>query len=204
MPTATEFFGITAWNLGPLTTTYTAPSSCATNIKHPVFVNAISPYSALAFPSNQYRYAECLSTLGPVSSYTYSEHCMVYGRGGEITVISSVNGLAYSDGVLSRMEPTRASDYTLTTVNLGAVVGETGNGFSDIALATWVPAIPLVYKKLDIAKAKGESDESGSGTGTATDDGGGDNAASTIQRQGSIVVLGLLSEILVGTSILFS
>ncbi|KAF5235277.1 hypothetical protein FAUST_7171 [Fusarium austroamericanum] len=310
MPTATEFFGITAWNLGPLTTTYTAPSSCATSIKHPVFVNAASPYSALAFPSctwmpygeclpnhkewesgdqqtssffqqtsvyfspgiacpagwetvgllahlesgkfsasgvlttpaptydgfpqgvyptdfwknmldesetvayccprcsgyegNQYGYAECLSKLGPVSSYTYSEHCMVYGRGGEITVISSVDGLAYSDGVLSRMEPTRVSDYRLTTLNLGVVVGETRNGFSDIALATWVPAIPLVYKKSDMAKAKGENGESGSGTGTATAEGGGENAASTIPRQGLVVVLGLLLGILAGTSIFFS
>lgn len=31
MPTATAFFGQVVTNLGPLTTTYTAPSSCATN-----------------------------------------------------------------------------------------------------------------------------------------------------------------------------
>lgn len=30
MPTATEYFGFSFSNLGPLTTTYTAPSSCAT------------------------------------------------------------------------------------------------------------------------------------------------------------------------------
>ncbi|RGP66282.1 hypothetical protein FSPOR_6660 [Fusarium sporotrichioides] len=46
MPTATEFFGIGANNLGPLTTTYTAPPSCTatTNTDHILFANATSPY----------------------------------------------------------------------------------------------------------------------------------------------------------------
>ncbi|KAG8352874.1 hypothetical protein FVEN_g9127 [Fusarium venenatum] len=46
MPTATEFFGISANNLGPLTTTYTAPSSCTgtSNTDHILFANATSPY----------------------------------------------------------------------------------------------------------------------------------------------------------------
>ncbi|KAL6918971.1 hypothetical protein FSHL1_002952 [Fusarium sambucinum] len=46
MPTATEFFGISANNLGPLTTTYTAPSSCTgtSNTDHILYANATSPY----------------------------------------------------------------------------------------------------------------------------------------------------------------
>ncbi|GKU22064.1 unnamed protein product [Fusarium langsethiae] len=46
MPTATEFFGIAANNLGPLTTTFTAPPSCTatTNTDHILIANATSPY----------------------------------------------------------------------------------------------------------------------------------------------------------------
>ena len=41
---STEFFGYSALNLGPLTTTFTAPSSCATQSNHQVYANATSPY----------------------------------------------------------------------------------------------------------------------------------------------------------------
>ncbi|KAF5563163.1 hypothetical protein FNAPI_2791 [Fusarium napiforme] len=43
MPTSTEFFGVTAQNLGPLTTTFTAPSACATGTDHHVIVNGSAP-----------------------------------------------------------------------------------------------------------------------------------------------------------------
>lgn len=43
MPTSTEFFGVTAHNLGPLTTTFTAPSACATGTDHHVIVNGSAP-----------------------------------------------------------------------------------------------------------------------------------------------------------------
>ncbi|CAG1969209.1 unnamed protein product [Fusarium graminearum] len=307
MPTATEFFGITAHNLGPLTTTYTAPTSCATSVKNPVFVNATTPHHFLAeagcnwasygdcipsgkewesgeqqtstffqhtsvyfspgiycpagwktvgllahakdgkfsasgalttpvstfdgYPQGNVYHTDfwknmldesetlayccpsgyeanehggCVSILGPVTSYTYSEYCMIKGGRAKLTFISSVDGLTYQDGVVSLMEPTEPLEGTTVTVGLGEAVGETGNDFSDIAVATWVPVVPLVYKKSDMDEAKGESDESGSGTGIATAEGGGENAASTIPRQGLVVVLGLLSGILAGTSIFFS
>ncbi|KAL6918641.1 hypothetical protein FSST1_010136 [Fusarium sambucinum] len=303
MPTATEFFGITAYNLGPLTTTYTAPSSCSTNLKHPIFVNATSPHDLLAWPScswaifgdcipsgkalesggqqtsvfyqgtssffspgiacpagwktvgliahtesgkfsasgvlatpapkldyitglpdsiyatdywknildesetlayccpSGYRgdvYGQCLSTLGPVSSYTYSEFCQLYGRGGELTVISSLDGLTYSNGVLSRLEPTRTYEVTTTTLDLGVLEGETENGFSDIAIASFVPGIPLVYKKSDMDKKR----DSESGTTTAT--GGSDESvAATVPRQSLISVLGLALGFLAGSGILY-
>lgn len=41
---STEFFGVSALNLGPLTTTFTAPSSCATQSDHQIFANATSPH----------------------------------------------------------------------------------------------------------------------------------------------------------------
>jgi hypothetical protein len=43
MPTSTQFFGVTAHNLGPLTTTFTAPSACATGTDHHVIVNGSAP-----------------------------------------------------------------------------------------------------------------------------------------------------------------
>ncbi|KAM0429224.1 hypothetical protein ACHAPT_006438 [Fusarium lateritium] len=44
MPTATEFFGCTVTNLGPLTTTYTAPAECATVTDNIYFAPAQYPH----------------------------------------------------------------------------------------------------------------------------------------------------------------
>ncbi|KAM0478747.1 hypothetical protein ACHAP7_005894 [Fusarium lateritium] len=45
MATSTEYFGYDFYNLGPLTTTFTAPSSCATvNTDHVKFFNTSAPY----------------------------------------------------------------------------------------------------------------------------------------------------------------
>ncbi|KAI6749813.1 hypothetical protein HG531_007078 [Fusarium graminearum] len=51
MPTATEFWGFNAHNLGPLTTTFTAPPSCATGTDHHVFVNASEPVRIFGVPT---------------------------------------------------------------------------------------------------------------------------------------------------------
>ncbi|KAF4332490.1 hypothetical protein FBEOM_13716 [Fusarium beomiforme] len=51
MPTQTEFFGIGAHNLGPLTTTYEAPSSCATGTDHIYYANKTSPVNAFGRPT---------------------------------------------------------------------------------------------------------------------------------------------------------
>lgn len=39
MPTATGYFGYSVHNLGPLTTTFTAPSSCSTGTDHIVYAS---------------------------------------------------------------------------------------------------------------------------------------------------------------------
>ncbi|CAJ0544213.1 Ff.00g035040.m01.CDS01 [Fusarium sp. VM40] len=306
MPTATEFFGFTALNYGPLTTTYTAPASCATKINYPLIVNATSPYPIVALPvctaepygdclpsykelessdlqtstffqgtlayyspgiacpagwetvgllahdegskfsasgvlatpamtySGMPRAVEvtefwknildtsetlayccpsgyqgderrgCMSTLGPVASYTYSKHCSMYGHGDKLTIISSVEGLTYSEGVISRLEPTRALAYTTTMVDLEEVVGEAENGFGDLMVATWVPVVPLVYKQSDMEKKEEDSDESGTRTATATGEGGNENAASSPPRQGLVSTLGLMLGVLVCTGMLCS
>ena len=51
MPTSTEFFGVTAYNLGPLTTTFSAPSACATGNDHHVIVNGSKPDEVWGHPT---------------------------------------------------------------------------------------------------------------------------------------------------------
>ncbi|KAF4953811.1 hypothetical protein FSARC_12310 [Fusarium sarcochroum] len=146
----------------------------------------------------------CISTLGPVTSNTYSQHCVVYAPPGGYTTISTVDGLTYSEGVVSCLEPTGTLAGSTTMVDLGVVVGETGNGFSDIAVATWVPAVPLVYKKSDMVKKEGDSDDSGTRTATATGEGSNENAVPGVPRQGVITVLELTLGVLAGTGMLLS
>ncbi|KAF5571391.1 hypothetical protein FPHYL_508 [Fusarium phyllophilum] len=51
MPTSTEFFGTAAHNLGPLTTTFSAPSACATGTDHHVIVNGSAPSEVWGQPT---------------------------------------------------------------------------------------------------------------------------------------------------------
>lgn len=128
----------------------------------------------------------------------------MYGHGDKLTIISSVEGLTYSEGVISRLEPTRALAYTTTMVDLEEVVGEAENGFGDLMVATWVPVVPLVYKQSDMEKKEEDSDESGTRTATATGEGGNENAASSPPRQGLVSTLGLMLGVLVCTGMLCS
>ncbi|KAH7182300.1 uncharacterized protein B0J16DRAFT_343491 [Fusarium flagelliforme] len=320
MPTATEFFGITAHNLGPLTTTFTAPSFCAISINDNdiVFVNATSPYSLQGqaqcgwatftdcFPSGDeldsfvsetssaffkttliyfspgvacptgwktvgalahaesgkmsasgvleqgppdldlelprpvwvtdaWRnmlgesetlayccpsgymgdvYGGCVSTLGPVTSYSYSQHCVVWHTNRDYYIsVSSVSGLSYSHGVWSYFNPSGIAAGKTTTMDFGRVLGVTSNDFADIAVATWVQAVPLIYKKSDMDKKEGDGEtgtasatetvsatETSSATGTATVE----NAASTLPRQGSVSTLGLVLGCLAGMGLALS
>lgn len=113
-----------------------------------------------------------------------------------MTIISSVEGLTYSEWVISRLEPTLALAYTTTMVDLEEVVGEAENGFSDLMVATWVPVVPLVYKQSDMEK---KEEESGTRTATTTGEGGNENAASSPPRQGLVSTLGLMLGVLVCT-----
>ena len=143
---------------------------------------------------------ECVSTLGPVSSYTYSEFCQVYGNGGrQLTIISTVDGVTNTEGVLSIMEPTRTWKATSTSmIDVEELQLETGTGVNDIVIASWVPAVPLVYKKSDMDKKKDGDDSETSETST------GESGASTVPRQGVFSVLGLALGLLASTGVLFS
>ncbi|KAH7253620.1 uncharacterized protein BKA55DRAFT_689118 [Fusarium redolens] len=61
MPTSTEFFGFTAHNLGPLTTTFSASSACATGTDHHVIVNASSADWIWGYPTCGFQdYGSCI------------------------------------------------------------------------------------------------------------------------------------------------
>lgn len=157
-----------------------------------------------------------MSTLGPVSSYSYSQYCAInYFIRDYYTVISSVSGLPYSNGVYSYFEPTGTGSAAaiMTTKDLGEVLGATSNDYADIAVGTWVPAVPLVYKKEDMDKKETDG-ESGtaSATGTssatqsesATDAETVENAGVTVPRQGTISILALTLVVLAGMGMLLS
>ncbi|KAJ3546376.1 hypothetical protein NM208_g2023 [Fusarium decemcellulare] len=67
MPTATTFFGRTITNLGPLTTTYTAPTSCATATNNIYFGPSLFPsvewFRPTCVPGN---YSDCIPSGGAV------------------------------------------------------------------------------------------------------------------------------------------
>lgn len=85
-----------------------------------------------------------------------------------------------------------------------------------MVIATYVPAVPLVYKQSDLDKAekndtgKGEEDGEGgdSGGSEQTSGSGGsesdENAASTMSRHGVVSVLGLAMGVLAGTGMLLA
>ncbi|CAG7560678.1 unnamed protein product [Fusarium equiseti] len=81
MPTATEFFGFSAHNLGPLTTTFTAPSSCATGTDHIVFVNASDPVRMEGVPTcGAETFGDCLPSGSDRDTVLYQTTEWVQGQ----------------------------------------------------------------------------------------------------------------------------
>ncbi|GKU07999.1 unnamed protein product [Fusarium langsethiae] len=260
MPTATEFWGYSAQNLGPLTTTYSAPSSCATGTDRIVYANASDPVScpsgwrtvgtlahdgddgdkasasgALATPKwdefvglnplhptefwlgilepsetlafccpSDYQadaYGQCVSTLGPTESYTYSEMCLTYNE-NRLVPISTWDGTTLGDNELisfasGTAEPRTSLDNRFLTATAAQEYW---------AIATYVPAVPLVYTESD--KENAVEDNNDDDNDDKDDEGGNndaddDNAASvTTPRQGFVSVLGITLGLLAGAGML--
>ncbi|QPC74676.1 hypothetical protein HYE68_005428 [Fusarium pseudograminearum] len=85
MPSATEFFGISASNLGPLTKTFTAPSSCTatTNTDHILFVNATSPYLNYLMSSScrPKPFGDCYPSGSEYDAWGKQASTLVFGQG---------------------------------------------------------------------------------------------------------------------------
>ncbi|KAF5243773.1 hypothetical protein FAUST_2690 [Fusarium austroamericanum] len=85
MPSATEFFGISASNLGPLTKTFTAPPSCTatTNTDHILFVNATSPYINYLMSSScrPKPFGDCYPSGSEFDSWGKQTSTLIFGQG---------------------------------------------------------------------------------------------------------------------------
>ncbi|EKJ76061.1 hypothetical protein FPSE_03833 [Fusarium pseudograminearum CS3096] len=278
MPTATEFWGFNAHNMGPLTTTFTAPSSCATGTDHHVFVNASEPVRifgvptcgpmtfgdcipsaslwesiheqttefvqgqyayfspGLACPSgwstvgtlahggdgddkasasgapespdwdefrnpnylhptDDYRadaYGQCVSTIGPTESYTYSEMCLTFNR-DKMLPVSTWDGSTLTDNRLASFAS--ATDEPMTTLDDLFLTGTAVEKYW--AIATYVPAVQLVYKESDKEDSKDDEKESDD-----KDDEDGNAASTTTPRSGVASVLGITLGLLAGAGML--
>ncbi|KAM0340134.1 hypothetical protein ACHAPU_010626 [Fusarium lateritium] len=303
MPTATGYFGYSIHNLGPLTTTFTAPSSCATGTDHVIYANVtanavfygaptcgfasfadcipsgkswdsvyrqttafvqgqflyhspgiacpsgwktagalargesgtvsasgvlssssagnaggntyarplyptevwlevLEPSETLVYccPSNYTAdaYANCVSTLGPRSSFTYSEMCLTNAP-IDLTQIATLDGTTLTQDLISIVSGSGTVETFLTDAYL------TGSAMSDIVVATYVPAVPLIYKQSDLEKdeknekndTNGEKDD---GSGESEKD--GENSASPLSGNGGLGVLGLSLSMLAGAGML--
>ncbi|KAI6754021.1 hypothetical protein HG530_013197 [Fusarium avenaceum] len=157
-------------------------------------------------------FGNCISTLGPRSSFisTYSEICLIYAP-IDLTQIGTLDGTTLTQDLLSIISGTGPVETVLT----GAFLTESRPP-NDLVIATYVPAVPLVYKQSDLDKAekndtgKGEEDGEGgdSGGSEQTSGSGGsesdENAASTMSRHGVVSVLGLAMGVLAGTGMLLA
>ncbi|KAM0385527.1 hypothetical protein ACHAPY_000063 [Fusarium culmorum] len=284
MPTATEFWGFNAHNLGPLTTTFTAPSSCATGTDHHVFVNASEPIRIFGVPTcgpmtfgdcipsaslwesiheqttefvqGQYAYfspglacpsgwstvgtlahggdgddkasasgalespdwdefmnpsylhptddyradafGQCVSTIGPTESYTYSEMCLTFNR-DKMLPVSTWDGTTLTDNRLASFAS--ATDEPMTTLDDLFLTGTAVDGY--LAIATYVPAVQLVYKESDKEDSKDEDKEGDDKDEEDDNDSGdGNSASATTPRSGVVSVLGITLGLLAGAGML--
>ncbi|KAM0194388.1 hypothetical protein ACHAPI_007149 [Fusarium lateritium] len=156
-------------------------------------------------------WGNCISTLGPRSEFisTYSQICLKYAP-IDLTQIGTLDGTTLTQDLLYIVSGTGSVETVLT----GAFLTETRSP-NDLVIATYVPAVPLVYRQSDLDEAKkndtGKGDETGdsgdneqpsASGGSETAD--GENVASTVSRQGIISVLGLAMGVLVGTGMLMA
>ncbi|KAJ3549512.1 hypothetical protein NM208_g480 [Fusarium decemcellulare] len=300
MPTTTEYFGYGFSNLGPLTTTYTAPSSCSTNTDRVFFANESDIQVVLGYPSCDWglkdecypsgsdwetlanatsvpphglyvyfspgvacpagwetagtlahasetseiamgalsetpdwratytgggptivratdmwlgildtsetlalccpsgytgnSYGGCVSSLGPLSSYTYSQLCFITTAPDDYTVVSTVAGSPVTEGVISRLSRATATETNYEDLNM------TEPRMSGLAVATYVPGVHLVYKQSDVEDAKKNSTDDDE---KDSDGQGEDNAASMpSSRQGVVSVLAVTIGLLAGAGMI--
>lgn len=167
--------------------------------------NKYSNYTADTF-------GNCISTLGPRSSFisTYSEICLIYAP-IDLTQIGTLDGTTLTQDLLSIVSGTGPVETVLT----GAFLTESRPP-NDLVIATYVPAVPLVYKQSDLDKAEKNDTGKGEGDGEGGDSGGSEqtsgsggsegdeNAASTMSRHGVVSVFGLAMGVLAGTGMLLA
>ncbi|KPA37169.1 hypothetical protein FLAG1_10025 [Fusarium langsethiae] len=227
MPTATEFWGYSAQNLGPLTTTYSAPSSCATGTDRIVYANASDPVSC---PSG-WRTVGTLAHDGDDGDKASASGALATPKWDEFVGLNPLHPTEFWLGILepsetlafccprlvpiSTWDGTTLGDNELISFASGTAEPRTSldNRFLTAtaaqeywAIATYVPAVPLVYTESD--KENAVEDNNDDDNDDKDDEGGNndaddDNAASvTTPRQGFVSVLGITLGLLAGAGML--
>jgi hypothetical protein len=162
------------------------------------WLGILEPSETLAYccPSNYQAdaFGLCMSTLGPIESYNYSSMCFTIGN--DIVPITTWDGTTLTgDQLVSLASGTEDLVTTLDDVLLTATDVQ---GY--LAVATYVPAVPLVYKKSDLEK---DDDDKDSDDDDGNDDSGDENAASAVtSRQGVMSVLGISLGLLAGAGMI--
>jgi hypothetical protein len=178
------------WNLQKLLH-FAVLGESLTYRKSRVMINRYSDYQADAF-------GQCISTLGPTESYTYSEMCLTY-KGDELVPIRTWEGTTLEENqLISFASGTAGPSTSLDDLFL---TGTAAQGYW--AIATYVPAVPLVYKESDKENAEDDNDDDDKDDEDGNKDADDDNAASVMTpRQGFVSVLGITLGLLAGAGML--
>lgn len=121
----------------------------------------------------------------------------------DLTQIGTLDGTTLTQDLLSIVSGTG----TVETVLTGAFLTES-RPTNDLVIATFVPAVPLVYKQSDLDKAekndtgKGEEDDEKDGDSGGSEQTSDENSASNVSRQGVVSVFGIAMGVLAGAGML--
>ncbi|KAH7152559.1 hypothetical protein EDB81DRAFT_585285, partial [Dactylonectria macrodidyma] len=98
---------------------------------------------------------DCYSSLGPISSYSVSEYCVVIISNENVVTVSSVEGTAITPPVVS-LTPAETSLLTSIRTIFRAEV-------TDYIVVQEVPAVMMVYKESDLSGDSNGDDSGDSG-----------------------------------------
>ncbi|KAF5692243.1 hypothetical protein FDENT_3015 [Fusarium denticulatum] len=229
MPTSTEFFGVTAHNLGPLTTTFTAPSACAAATDHHVIVNGSAPTEFWGQPTcgikdrgscmpNGKSYDSLRSVTTPLNRvwYHYYSPGIACPSGWTTAgnIVKDGDSSLSASGVFSRpvrtatfeAQPLEPSDFWGQIMNVSETIALCCPRYSsELVVATWVPAVPLVHQQSDLDEAEeddGDDDENDDGDDGDSEGSDGNAASTKALGNGVVSVLGLTLGILAGMGML--
>ncbi|KAM0380736.1 hypothetical protein ACHAPK_001344, partial [Fusarium culmorum] len=143
-------------------------------------------------------FGQCVSTIGPTESYTYSEMCLTFNR-DKMLPVSTWDGTTLTDNRLASFAS--ATDEPMTTLDDLFLTGTAVDGY--LAIATYVPAVQLVYKESDKEDSKDEDKEGDDKDEEDDNDSGdGNSASATTPRSGVVSVLGITLGLLAGAGML--
>ncbi|KAM0217709.1 hypothetical protein ACHAQI_001759 [Fusarium lateritium] len=125
----------------------------------------------------------CYSSIMPFTSATYTEVCYNYLPDDARAIAHTIDGTSVTDDMFTILSVT---DWTQTTMAFTAQGGPQPRNLADVAIVRNFPAVGLVYKDSDAAKA---TETSTSGDKSEESQGADENGASTVPKPGSLAPL---------------